>query len=148
MFVADTNLLLYAANRQAPEHPAAKEFLRQWRMDTESWFVTWSIVYEFLRVATHPRIFERPLTITRAWDFILSLFSSPSFGVLTETDHHSEILGDLAREYPHICGNRAHDLHIAAVMKEHGISTICTADADFHQFRFLRVVNPLLGQRS
>jgi hypothetical protein len=148
LFVADTNLLLYAANRQAPEHPAAKEMLRRWRSNSEAWFVTWSILYEFLRVATHPRIFEQPLTFTKAWDFFAGLFTSPSFSVLTETDHHPEILRDLAREYPHICGNRVHDLHIAAVMKEHGIAEIRTADTDFHQFRFLRVVNPLLTERS
>ena len=35
-----------------------------------------------------------------------------------------------------------HDLHIAAVMREHGITEI-GADTDFHQFKFLRVVNPL-----
>jgi predicted nucleic acid-binding protein len=29
-------------------------------------------------------------------------------------------------------------------MKEHGIPEIRTADTDFHQFPFLRVVNPLL----
>jgi toxin-antitoxin system PIN domain toxin len=148
LFVADTNLLLYVANRQAPEHPAAKEALERWRSSVESWFVTWSILYEFLRVATHPRIFERPLPFAKAWDFVFSLFSSPSFGVLAETDHHPDILGDLARDYPHLRGNHVHDLHIAALMKEHGISTIYTADTDFHQFRFLRVVNPLLGQRS
>jgi toxin-antitoxin system PIN domain toxin len=148
LFVADTNLLLYAANRQALEHPVAKEILEQWRSNAESWFVTWSIVYEFLRVATHPRVFERPLTFAKAWDFVRSLFSSPSLGILTETDHHLDVLGDLAQEYPHLRGNHVHDLHIAALMKEHGVSTICTADTDFHQFRFLRVVNPLLGQRS
>jgi len=29
-------------------------------------------------------------------------------------------------------------------MREHGITEIRTADADFHQFRFLTVVNPLV----
>jgi hypothetical protein len=148
LFVADTNLLLYAANRRAPQHPAAKEMLRRWRSNTEAWFVTWSILYEFLRVATHPRIFEQPLTFTKAWDFFAGLFTSPSFGVLTETEHHPEILRDLANQYPDLSGNQVHDLHIAAVMKEHGIAEIRTADTDFHQFRFLRVVNPLLTERS
>lgn len=38
-----------------------------------------------------------------------------------------------------------HDVHTAVLMKEHGIDEIRTVDTDFHQFRFLRVVNPLSG---
>src|SRR5438046_396214 len=78
-----------------------------------------------------------------AWRFIYSLRSSPSFGVLTETDRHAEVVRDLMREYPRISGNRMHDLHIAALMREHGIAEIRTADTGFHEFKFLRVVNPL-----
>jgi len=37
-----------------------------------------------------------------------------------------------------------HDLHIATLMLKHGILEIRTDDADFHQFGFLRVVNPLV----
>lgn len=40
-------------------------------------------------------------------------------------------------------GNVVHDLHIAALMVEHGVTEIRTADTDFHQFEFLRVRNPL-----
>ena len=36
-----------------------------------------------------------------------------------------------------------HNLHIAALMREHGVTEIRTADTDFHQFKFLQVVNPL-----
>jgi predicted nucleic acid-binding protein len=36
-----------------------------------------------------------------------------------------------------------HDLHIAALMREHGVAEIRTADIGFHEFKFLRVVNPL-----
>jgi predicted nucleic acid-binding protein len=36
-----------------------------------------------------------------------------------------------------------HDLHTAAVMKEHGIAEIRTTDTDFRKFAFLRVVDPL-----
>ena len=143
MFVVDTNLLIYAANRRAEEHTASLAMLSRWRSGSEPWFATWSILYEFLRVATHPRVFERPLTFSRAWDFIEALVSTPSFALLTETARHVEILRDLVREYPRISANRFHDLHIAALMKEHGVREIRTADTDFHQFKFLRVVNPL-----
>ena len=41
-----------------------------------------------------------------------------------------------------------HDLHTATLMREHGVSEIRTADADFHQFAFLDVINPLADVRA
>jgi predicted nucleic acid-binding protein len=83
------------------------------------------------------------MSFADAWSFIESVRLSPSFGILVETERHAEVVCDLTREYPHISGNRLHDLHIAALMREHGVVEFRTADTDFHQFKFLRVVNPL-----
>ena len=143
MFVVDTNLLLYAAIRQFIEHGRAAKLLTGWKSSPAPWFITWSIAYEFLRVATHRAAFSHPLAFADAWGFIESLQSSPSFGILVETDHHAEVVRDLTREYPRMSGNRLHDLHIAALMREHGVVEIRTADIGFHEFKFLRVVNPL-----
>jgi len=71
---------------------------------------------------------------------------SPSFEILPETERHPEGLDELVREYPHISGTKFHDLHIAAVMREHVITENRTADTDFHQFKFLRVTNPVLSK--
>ena len=98
---------------------------------------------EFLRVVTHRSALAVPLTFADAWSFIESLRASPSFGFLVETERHAEVVRDLTVEYPHVSGNRLHDLHIAALMREHGVVEIRTADTDFHQFKFLRVANPL-----
>lgn len=143
MFVVDTNILVYAANKRARQNRAAAAAIEEWRSGPEQWFVTWSILYEFMRVATHSQVFSSPLTFAESWCFIESLFLSPSFGALTETERHPQIVGELSAEYPAIAGNPMHDLHIAALMREHGVTEIRTADTDFHQFRFLRVVNPL-----
>ena len=117
--------------------------MAEWGSSAEPWYITWSIAYEFLRVVTHRSALLRPLTFANAWAFIEDLRSSPSFGTLVETERHGEVVRDLAREYPHTSGNRLHDLHIAALMREHGVVEIRTADTDFHEFKFLRVVNPL-----
>ncbi len=146
MFVVDTNVFVYAAIRQCPEHEQALAALERWRSGSELWFATWSIVYELLRVVTHPRIFPTPLTLEQGWRFVESLVASPSFGLLTETERHLEIVRDLSEEYPRLLGNRVHDLHIAALMAEHGVAEIRTADTDFYQFRFLRVANPLTSR--
>jgi uncharacterized protein len=143
LFVVDTNLLLYAADEYSATQKRMRSLLREWASSTEPWLTTWSVIYEFLRVATHRSVFAHPLTFADAWSFIEGLRASPSFGVLMETDRHVEVVRELTHEYPHVSGNRLHDLHIAALMREHGVVEIRTADTDFHEFKFLRVVNPL-----
>jgi toxin-antitoxin system PIN domain toxin len=143
VFAVDTNLLVYAADADFPGHQRMRDLFAEWGSSAEGWFVTWSVVYEFLCVTTHRAVFAHPLTFTDAWSFVENLRLSPSFGILLETDRHAEVVRDLTREYSRISGNRLHDLHIAALMREHGVAEIRTADTGFHQFKFLRVVNPL-----
>lgn len=143
MFIVDANLLIYAAIRESPQHERAQRLVQGWGASSEAWSVTWSIVYEFLSVSTRGSIYPRPLSFSDSWSFIRALRMSPSFEILAETDRHPEVLEELVREYPHMSGTRFHDLHIAAIMREHGITDIRTADTDFHQFKFLRVTNPL-----
>ena len=146
MFVVDTNLLLYAINPDSSDHAGAQELLEQWRRGDRSWFLTWGIVYEFLRVSTHPNVFPKPIDLPRARHWIGALLASPSAGLLAPTDRHFEVLGELATQHPRLRGNIIHDLHTAALMREHGVTEIRTADTDFHQFKFLTVVNPLVRE--
>lgn len=143
MFVVDTNVLVYAANDDSQQNRRARLVLNEWRTGQEPWFATWSIIYEFLRVSTHRAVFARPLSFREAWGFVESLRAAPSFDLLVETERHADAVRQLASEYRGLSGNRMHDLHIAAVMREHGIAEIRTTDSDFHQFKFLRAVDPL-----
>ena len=143
MFVVDTNILLYAVNPDAPDHAVARALLEDWRRGDRACFLTWGIIYEFLRVSTHHRIFPQPLPLPAARAWIEALLSSANVGVLTETDRHADVLTDTVARHARVAGNLVHDFHIAVLMREHGIAEIRTADADFHQFDFLRVVNPL-----
>ncbi len=145
MFVVDTNILIYAVSRRFPEHGRARALVELWRRGTTPWFSTWSVFYEFLRVTTHRSVLERPLKIGQAWSFLEALFDAPGFGMLVETERHGGVFADMQDEYPSVAGNLLHDFHTAVLMKEHGLREIRTADAAFHQFRFLRVVNPVSG---
>ena len=49
----------------------------------------------------------------------------------------------VVREMPEVGGNLFHDLHTAVLMREHGVSRICTRDTDSHRFPFVSVVDPL-----
>ena len=144
MFVIDTNLLLYAVNPDARDHAAAHALLEEWRAGDRPWFLTWGIAYEFLRVSTHPAVFPTPLELGTAREWLRILLACPVAAVLVETERHAQVLTDVVGLHPRLAGNVVHDLHTAVIMREHGIPEIRTADTDFHQFTFLKVVNPLV----
>ena len=143
MFVVDTNILLQAASSDFPDHKRCRDLLERWRGQPTAWYLTWSIIYEFLRVSTHPQVFERSWTFQGAWGFIESLLASPGLNVLVETPRHAQVAAQTVKEVSRLEGNLAHDGHIAILMREHGIRRIHTQDADFTRFPFLEVVDPL-----
>ena len=145
MFVVDTNVLIYAANEDAPGHTACVRRLEEWRHGSGAWYSTWGIVYEFLRVASHPKALKHPWKIAKAWEFVETLTASPGFRLLEETERHADVFREVLSEVPFLSGNLVHDAHTAVLMKEHGIRTIWTHDADFHRFPFLEVRDPLVN---
>jgi toxin-antitoxin system PIN domain toxin len=143
LFVVDTNILLYAAEESFPEHERARRLVLDWRVRADAWYLTWGIVYEFVRVSTHPRVFRRPWSAARAWDFIEALLAAPALGVLVESERHPAVARLLHGEVADVRGNLVHDAHTAILMREHGILRIYTRDTDFHRFPFLQVIDPL-----
>lgn len=143
MLVVDTNVLVYAANSTSQFHPSCREWLDRQRRRPDAWYVTWAIVYEFLRVSTHPRILPRPWTASVAWEFVTALLASPGLGILVPTQRHADVAAEVFLELPYLAGNILHDAHTAILMREHGIGQICTRDTDFSRFPFLEVIDPL-----
>jgi len=141
--VIDTNLLLYAANRDAEEHNAAAGFLRQAAASAEQWFLTEGIVYEFLRVSTHARVFPSPLSWKEALSFLKPLLEAPGFIILTAGERHWISLEEVLAELTYPAGNLFFDVRTAVLMREHGIRDIYTTDTDFLQFAGIQVINPL-----
>jgi len=143
MFVVDTNILIYAADRDARDHHTCRVLLESWRRNTTPWYLTWGIVYEFVRVVTHPRVLIRPFSPDQAWQFLDALLASPRLGMLVETDRHRHIAGEVFAEVPGISGNLVFDAHTAILMRENGIKTIYTRDMDFKRFSFLDTIDPV-----
>ena len=146
-FLVDTNILAYAVNRDCDEHRPAVRALEGWLSGSVPWALTWGVVYEFLRVATHPRIFRHPLTTDHAVSFLDPILGSDLVTVLGPTPRHETLLRSTIREAGRPAGNLFHDLHTAVTMREHGVSEIMTADADFRRFPFLTVTDPVHSPR-
>lgn len=143
MFLVDTNVLLYAADRDSAFHAPCHGLLEEWRRQEAPWFLTWGICYEFLRVCTHPRVFRQPWSARQAQGFLDALLATPALAVLVATDRHAAVLRATLGEMPDARGNQMHDLHTAVLMREHGISRIVTRDLGFHRIPFLSVIDPL-----
>jgi len=147
MFLVDTNVLIYGADKDSADHKRCQELLESFRVLTTPWYVTWGIIYEFLRVATHPRVLSRPFTPDQAWTFINALFASPRLGILVETGRHRHVAAEVFAEVPGITGNLVFDAHTAILMRENGLRTIYTRDTDFNRFPFLDTIDPVTDDR-
>lgn len=137
----DTNILVYAHRAEAPHHRAALRLLRETAAGRGSWALCWPVLYEFLRVITHPRVFHPATPMATAWAAVRALTGARSVVMLAETERHREVLDDVLRESG-VLGNLVHDAHIVALLREHGVGEIVTADEDFRRFPGLKVTNP------
>jgi hypothetical protein len=138
----DANILLYASNTESAEHRDAIAFLECRPKDTDLLCLTWPALMAYQRIATHPSIFQKPLSPTEAWQNIEALLALPRARVLAEDEGFGEIYQDLTNGI-NIRGNLVPDAHIAALLRQHGIERIYTTDSDFRKFAFLEVINPL-----
>ena len=137
----DTNILIYAHREETEQHPVARKLISDYAEGNSPWALAWPCLYEFLRIVTHAKVFHPPTPISLAWEVVTSLLDSPSLLLLTETERHRHVLADLLSSVKPE-GNVLHDAHIAALLLEHGVREILTADDDFRRFPGLKVTNP------
>jgi hypothetical protein len=142
MFVVDTNIFVYAADEDSPFHKCCRAKVEEWRKQTPPWYTTWGIMYEFLRVITHPRVFRQPWTAGQAWAYLEAILASPSFGLLIPSERHASVAAEVVGKSAFLRGNLLYDAQTAVLMREHGINRIYTRDTDFHRFPFLEPIDP------
>ncbi len=143
MIALDTNILIYARREESPFHRQAYKLLKELAAGDRLWALPWPCVYEFLRVITHPRVFDPPTPLEVALEDLESLFESPSLVLLGEGPAHPTHFAQSIRA-SHSSGNLVHDAHIAALAVEHGVRELWTTDRDFTRFPGLRIRNPFM----
>ncbi len=141
MIALDTNILVYARREELPFHKEATKLLQDFAEGDQHWALPWPCIYEFLRVVTHPRVFDPPTSLESALEDLESLLDAPSLVLLGEGPRHLTHLLRLTKA-GHAIGNLGHDAHIAALVIEHGVSELWTADHDFARFPGVRARNP------
>lgn len=145
MIAVDSNVLIYAHRAETDFHTQAAAHLVSLAERTVAWGLPVFCVGEFIRVVTHRRILNPPSTLSQAVSFLEGVVASPSCRVVRPGP---DFVGLLAATVQSVGarGNLVFDAQIAALCREHGISTILTNDRDFMRFDHLRV--RLLGESA
>lgn len=139
----DANLLLYASDTASRFHVRAREALEGYAKGPELLYLFWPVVMAYLRISTHSAILERPLSADLAMGNIDALIGLSHVRSPGEEEGFWESYRSVAGGIV-VRGNLVSDAHLVALMRQHGVGTICTHDRDFRRFDGIRVVDPLL----
>jgi toxin-antitoxin system PIN domain toxin len=143
VILVDANLLLYAANRSAPEHAVAREWLDGRLSGTARVGLPWPSLLAFVRLASNPLIVRQPVSVAHAWRQAAEWLASPVAWVPSPTEKHAQVLADLCKP-DWMTARLVPDAHLAALAVEHGL-TVCSTDGDFARFPGIVWQNPLAG---
>jgi hypothetical protein len=137
----DANVLLYASDESSLLHERARRFLEGVAAGPGIVYLFWPTVMAYLRLATHPAVFDRPLPPEQAQANIESLVSLPHVQTPGEQerfwDGYRRVSDDVGAR-----GNLVPDAHLVALMIQNGIRTIWTHDRDYRKFTGIEVRDP------
>jgi toxin-antitoxin system PIN domain toxin len=141
VILVDANLLLYAHNRSAPEHAAARAWFERALSGPDRIGVPWPSILAFVRLASNPVVFRQPITPASAWQVVRQWLRQENVWIPTPGTTHGEIFESLLADR-RVTSRMVPDAHLAALAIEHGL-TLCSTDGDFTRFAGLRWNNPL-----
>ncbi|MFZ0436021.1 MAG: TA system VapC family ribonuclease toxin [Chthoniobacterales bacterium] len=139
----DTNILLYAANEDAPEHGVCKAFLEQIVRDPTDWIIADQVYLELYRALRNPKVMSHPLSPKQAAGHVSVM--RDEMGMM-HCGYVSECWGALIRkletgDFPF---RRTHDAVLAATLISHGVKTFYTRNTkDFMDAGFMEIINPV-----
>lgn len=141
MILVDVNLLIYAIDRDSPQHPKAKAWLEETLSGTVTVCLPWLVLLAFIRLTTRSGVVRNPLTAEQAFAYVDSWLEQPFIVTAGPGERHWRILRNLLAASG-TAGNLTSDAHLAALALEHGFA-IYSSDNDFKRFAGVRHVNPL-----
>lgn len=138
--ILDANVLLYAVDSRSPQHAQAAQWLTETLRSGVRVGLPWQTLGAFLRIGTHPRVLNSPMTADEAQEFVDRWLALETVWVPPATHATARIYADLARKY-RVTGNLVPDAQLAALAIENGVAVV-SGDTDFARFTELRWVNP------
>jgi toxin-antitoxin system PIN domain toxin len=141
VILPDVNVLLYAFRDAAPDHAAYRDWLERTVASDEAFALSEFVLSAVVRIATHPRVFSPPSTVTNALAFCDALRGQPNAVLVSPGPRHWDIFARLCVSAK-ATGNLVPDAYLAALAIEHGCEFVST-DRDCARFAGLRWRHPL-----
>jgi uncharacterized protein len=140
-YTVDVNVLLYASDEESPFHATAIALVQRAAAGPEIVYLFWPTAMAYLRIATHPTVFARPLGHDEAIDNLRALLELPHVQSPGERDRFWSRFADVSADIRPV-GNLVPDAHVVALMLENGVDQIWTHDRDYRKFRGITVRDP------
>ena len=115
MILMDVNILVYAHREDTPEHPTYRDWVEDTINSGGAYGVSERVLSGFMRVVTHPKVFERPTPLEVALEVVNQIRSQSQAVPIRPGPRHWAIFEKLlhASEAP---GNRVPDAYYAALV--------------------------------
>lgn len=140
MYLVDSNVLVYAADKRSPYHSKAKALRDKAVRGETAACVSSTVLTEFYAVVTDTKRVANPLSPSQALREIEAY--RMMLPVLYPTAIAMDKLKDLIEKYQ-VKGQDIFDAFIVATMLEHGVDKIYTANRKhFEQFEEIQVETP------
>jgi len=140
-YTIDANVLLHASGESSPVHARARAFVQRLADGPDIAYLFWPTVMAYVRIATHPAVFARPLTATEALGNMEQLLVRPHVRTTGEQGTFWDRFRDVALDAVPT-GNAMPHAHLVALMLENDVRTIWTRDRDFRRFPRIEVFDP------
>lgn len=141
----DVNILLAASRKDHPHHAPALAWLEQAIADSETTHalaVLPMVAAGFLRLATHPRVFDPPAPLVDAQAFLDAILSAPGVSMVSLGGEWAYFTALCARLG--LTGNAIPDAWIAAAAHHHHLHLV-TFDKGFRKLLKPSMVTVLKG---
>jgi len=139
----DTNILIYAVNRNCAEHEAALVVYEELLNEPEHWVLSDQVVFEFYRGLRSQKVLTEPLTHGEAMKQIC--FLRDESGVLNchyKVGMWEELLVGLNKRQ--MKSSHVFDRILGVTLKNYGVKRFYTRNTkDFVEFDFPELVNPI-----
>jgi predicted nucleic acid-binding protein len=139
----DTNILLYAINKDCDEHDPCRALIAEALRDRKVWVIAEQVWFELYRLLRNPVVLRNPLSADRAGGTVAWYREKSGW---LKCAWEPDMMEDLAaiwmeNKFP---AAGSFDAVLAVTLKANGVKTFYTRNTkDFDNYGFEKVINPL-----